>query len=69
MGMGLGAGIGFGQMMAGAMGPGAEAGGQQGAPAAEDPTVTLKKLKGLFESELISEEEYNAKKKEVLDRM
>lgn len=72
MGMGLGAGIGFGQMMAGAMAPGTggqQQAGQPGAPAAEDPAATLKKLKGLFDSQLISEEEYNAKKKEVLDRM
>ena len=72
MGMGLGAGIGFGQMMAGSMGSGAggeQQKGGQGAPSAEDPAETLRKLKGLFESQLISAEEYDAKKKEILDRM
>ena len=72
MGMGLGAGIGFGRRVVGAMGSGTggrQQAGQQGAPSAEDPAETLRKLKGLFESQLISEEEYDAKKKEILDRM
>ncbi len=39
------------------------------APAADDPMVVLQKLKTLFENGLITQEEYNAKKSEVLSRM
>ncbi len=78
MGMGLGAGLGFGNMMAGAMANqqiGAQPGGGQGqssqqpAPSADDPMEKLKKLKTMFEADLISEEEYNTKKKQILDTM
>jgi len=67
LGMGLGAGMGFGNMMAGAM---ASNTNQQGAqPQQEDPMAKLKKLKEMREADLISEEEYAAKKKEILDTM
>jgi len=82
LGMGLGAGVGMGQMMAGAMGSGFAKNPQgenpktsnqenQAAaqPAADDPMVKLKKLKEMFEMELISEDEYKEKKKEILDTM
>lgn len=36
---------------------------------ADDPMQKLKKLKDLFSMELITEEEYNGKKKEILDKM
>lgn len=36
---------------------------------ADDPLETLKKLKGLLDIELITEEEYNLKKNEILARM
>ena len=66
-GMGLGAGIGFGQMMAGAMGsipqPGA-------APAASaDPVAKLQKLKQMLDGGLISQAEFDEKKKEVLSQL
>jgi curli biogenesis system outer membrane secretion channel CsgG len=37
--------------------------------AGDDPIARLKKLKALFGAELISEEEYNAKKQEILDQL
>ena len=68
IGMGMGAGIGFGQNMAQAMNttPAAPAPSQ---PVAEDPMATLQKLKQMFEAELITEEEYAAKKQNVLEGM
>lgn len=60
MGMGLGAGISFGQTMAQSMS------GNSGG-ATTDPTEKLAQLKKLFDAELISAEEYAAKKKVVLD--
>ena len=72
IGMGMGAGIGFGQMMSGAMGNLAVAQPQpQGTEKvlAEDPVETLKKLKAMFEADLITEAEYAAKKKEILSRI
>jgi membrane protease subunit (stomatin/prohibitin family) len=59
LGMGMGAGIGMGQMMTGAM------------ITKEGETISdkLKSLKSLFEDDLISAEEYKAKKKEVLGEL
>ena len=72
--MGLGAGLGFGQMMAGSMGASLgggqqQAGGAKGGAATEDAVETLKTLKEMLASDLITEEEYNSKKKEILDSM
>lgn len=61
MGMGLGAGISFGQNIAQAM-----SSNTGGSPAA-DPVEKLAQLKKLFEAELISADEYAAKKKAILD--
>ncbi len=70
IGMGVGAGMGFGQMMSGAMAdptrsasPGASGAGTQ------DPLTTLRQLKEMHETGLITEEEYTAKKQEILGRM
>jgi membrane protease subunit (stomatin/prohibitin family) len=70
IGMGLGAGMGFGQMMSGAMANPASPPrpGTETVPA-RDPMETLQKLKEMREAELITEEEYATKKKEVLARM
>jgi len=65
VGMGLGAGLGFGQMMAGAMG----GAGAAPAPAAGDAAARLEQLGKLRAAQLISEEEFLAKKKEILDRL
>jgi len=69
-GLGLGAGLAAAKAMAdtfGAAGP-----AQQQAPqaaAAEDPVAVLRKLKDLLDNDLITQAEYDAKKKQVLDRM
>ncbi|HRX14926.1 MAG TPA: SPFH domain-containing protein [Spirochaetota bacterium] len=64
LGMGMGAGMGMGQMMAGMMGS------QQSSPQVSndsgDPTAKLKKLKEMMDMELISKEEFEQKKKEIL---
>jgi len=61
--MGLGAGISFGQNLAQAMNnPSANAGN-----VADDPMAKLAQLKKMFAAELISAEEYAAKKKAILD--
>jgi hypothetical protein len=68
--MGLGAGLGFGQMMAGALGGGgAPASGAAAAPAAGDPAARLEQLGKLRAAGLVSEEEFLAKRKEILDRL
>ena len=69
LGMGMGAGIGLGQSMAQSI----------NAPATEAPTSTtqssddlmakLSQLKKMYVAELISEQEYSAKKKSILDEM
>lgn len=38
-------------------------------PAEDDPLAVLKKLKGMLDADLITEEEYNSKKAEILSRM
>lgn len=64
LGMGLGAGLGLGQQLAQSFGGfGAAASGS------DDPTVRLKKLKDLFDQKLISLEEFEAKKREILAKL
>jgi len=63
MGMGLGAGISFGQNIAQAMNS------NTGNGPATDPAEKLAQLKKLFEAELISADEYAAKKKAILDML
>lgn len=73
IGMGLGAGVGFGNMMGGAMANNFQAQAQpqpaQAAPAPDDNMAKLKKLKEMFEMELINEAEYSKKKQEILEKM
>ncbi len=74
IGMGMGAGVGFGQMMAGSMGnmmqqPEARQAEPESRSEPEDPVATLQKLKEMYEMELITEEEYSAKKQDVLGRI
>ncbi len=68
LGAGMGAGMGFGQMMQNAFsntgGP-----GQQQAADPNDPMVKLQKLKQLLDNGLITQDEYDAKKKDILDSM
>jgi membrane protease subunit (stomatin/prohibitin family) len=63
--MGMGVGLGFGQGMSG-MAAGAT---QQSAPAAEDSTTKLKKLKEMLDAGLISTQDYEEKKKSILASM
>jgi len=63
IGMGLGAGMGMGNMMVGAMV------GGFGSQNTEDPAEKLQKLKKMLDGDLITKEEYEAKKKEILDKM
>jgi membrane protease subunit (stomatin/prohibitin family) len=64
MGVGLGAGLGLGQAMAGAMGSIAQPGA-----AAADPVAALQKLKQLLDGGLISQVEFDEKKKEILAKL
>ncbi len=63
MGMGLGAGISFGQTIAQSMNT------NTGSSPAADPVEKLAQLKKMFEAELISADEYAAKKKAILDML
>ncbi|MBI3817511.1 MAG: SPFH domain-containing protein [Planctomycetes bacterium] len=71
--MGLGAGVVLGQTMANAMAQGMSnanaANAKQGAAPAEDIPGKLQQLKNLFDQKLITETEFEAKKKEILSRM
>ncbi len=66
LGMGLGTGLAAAKIISEGL-----AGSGQAAPAKapEDPVVALKKLKEMLDGGLISQEEYDAKKKEILSRM
>jgi membrane protease subunit (stomatin/prohibitin family) len=66
-GVGLGAGMGMGAAMAQMMGQTVQS--SQQAPAAPDPMQKLKQLKQMLDAELISQEEYDSKKKEILASM
>lgn len=68
LGMGLGAGMGFGQMMAGAMGNQVQQSVGQTATT-DETTNRLRKLKELFDGGLISQEEFSAKKQEILSKL
>ena len=76
IGAGLGVGAGIGQAMAGAMAgmmqPQAQqqpAPAQAAAPATEDPQAKLSKLKTLLDNNLISAEDYQKAKAEVLKQL
>jgi membrane protease subunit (stomatin/prohibitin family) len=64
MAMGMGVGMGFGQGMGNAA-----FGTAQNAPAAEDPMVKLKKIKEMLDAGLITQEDYENKKKAILEKM
>ena len=67
IGAGLGVGAGIGQAMAGAMGGMMQPAAQ--APAAEDPQAKLQKLKSLLDNGLISAEDFEKAKAEVLKQL
>ncbi len=77
MGVGLGAGVGFGQVVGQAMGaamqPAAAPAAAPVAPvapvSADDIVATLEKLHGLVEKGILSQEEFAAKKAELLKKL
>ena len=73
IGAGLGVGAGIGQAMAGAMAgmmqPNTQQAQQNVQPAAEDPQAKLVKLKSLLDGGLISQEDFDKAKAEVLKQL
>ncbi len=73
IGAGLGVGAGIGQAMAGAMSgmmqPNVQQAQQNVQPAAEDPQAKLVKLKSLLDGGLISQEDFDKAKAEVLKQL
>lgn len=69
LGMGLGAGMGMGQTMAQTMGSNFTQPQPQAEASVDDPMEKLAQLKKMHEAKLISEEEYTAKKKDILDTL
>ncbi len=73
IGAGLGVGAGIGQAMAGAMSgmmqPNVQQGQQNAQPVAEDPQAKLLKLKSLLDGGLISQEDFDKAKAEVLKQL
>jgi membrane protease subunit (stomatin/prohibitin family) len=69
VGAGLGAGVAMGQAMMGAMGQAMGGGSSASAAPAEDPLVTIEKLHGLKEKGILSQEEFDAKKAELLKKL
>lgn len=67
VGAGVGAGLGMGQVMAAALGQ-SMGGGAAPAPA-EDPLALIEKLHALKEKGILSEEEFAAKKAELLKKL
>ncbi|MFK5947861.1 MAG: SPFH domain-containing protein [Methylococcales bacterium] len=66
IGMGMGAGIGLGQSMAQTM---TQQNNMAPQTTSNDAMSKLKQLKNMFEAELITEQEYQAKKQDILDQI
>jgi len=66
LGLSAGVGLGLGQQMAGAMG---NMNAPQSNTTSEDPATRLKNLKNLLDQNLISQEEFDLKKKEILAKI
>jgi len=70
MGLGLGTGIAAARVMAeGLTGQAQPATGAGAAAAGSDPLATLKTLKDMLDAGLVSQEEYDAKKTDILSRL
>jgi membrane protease subunit (stomatin/prohibitin family) len=67
--MSLSAGLGLAQMLGSAVAPAPAVRAQSVDPSADDVEAKLQKLKRLFDAGLISEPEFIAKKKELLDKI
>jgi membrane protease subunit (stomatin/prohibitin family) len=72
-GLGLGTGLAAAQIMASTLAGGGQAAAgepqQAGQPQASDPVAALKTLKDLADQGLISQDEYEAKRQEILSRL
>lgn len=76
VGMGIGAGMGFGQMMAHEMGDSlvpkqnspAAADNSDGSNSDDSPMTKLAQLKQMFDEELITQDDYDQKKEEIMSR-
>ena len=66
MGVGLGAGVGMGQAMAGMM---TNMNAPQTPAATEDPVAKLAKLKQMLDNDLITRQEYDTKKQQILSQL
>ena len=66
---GMGSGLAMGQMMAQAMGQMAQPQAAQPVAAAEDPFALLEKLHGLVEKGILSKEEFETKKAQILSKL
>ncbi len=64
-GAGLGAGVAIGQAMASALSGSASTGGTPG----EDPVALIEKLHGLYQKGILSKEEFETKKQELLKKL
>ena len=69
VGMGLAAGGAFGAMAQQMFAPMNHGSAQNGADQKEDPLQVLTKLKAMLDAGVITQADYDAKKKEVMDRM
>ena len=68
-GLGIGAGLPMGQQIAQQVIAQPENNVPQNEPANEDPMAKLKKLKDMFSADLISKEEYDAKRASILEKL
>lgn len=69
MGVGLGAGISMGQTMMGSMSGNSASGGNSSEQSEEEILATIEKLHGLKEKGILTEEEFNLKKSELLKKL
>lgn len=69
IGLGLGAGMAAAQAMASSFAAGSQQAPAGGQAAAADPVAALTTLKTLLDGGLISQEEYDAKRKDILSRL
>jgi membrane protease subunit (stomatin/prohibitin family) len=68
-GVGIGAGVGLGQMMSQTMQGATQQPQQQTTPAESDPVAKLQQLKQMLDADLITQEEYDQKKADILSQM
>jgi membrane protease subunit (stomatin/prohibitin family) len=69
VGAGLGAGMAMAQVFTGVLGQGVGGGASGGGTPAEDPMATIQKLHGLMTQGIISQEEFDTKKAELLRKI